>query len=111
MTDVKRWKLKGFLPGVEGECKAVLRPTVVLEDDYDTALTQVAALREELEKAVDLAGVNLDALVAAEQLNAELVELLRRSSPGDGQDFKQWWNERATLLLSCLKPTESGASE
>ena len=35
MSEVKRWKLKGFLPGVEGECKAVFQPTVVMADDFD----------------------------------------------------------------------------
>lgn len=33
MSDVKVWKLKGFLPGVEGECKAVFQPEVVLASD------------------------------------------------------------------------------
>lgn len=35
MSEVKRWKLKGFLPGVDGECKAVFQPTVVMADDLD----------------------------------------------------------------------------
>ena len=35
MSEVKRWKLKGFLPGIEGETKAVFQPTVVLAEDYD----------------------------------------------------------------------------
>ncbi|OWQ42529.1 hypothetical protein CDH05_06870 [Pseudomonas lactis] len=37
MSEVKRWKLKGFLPGVEGECKAVFQPTVVMAEDFDNA--------------------------------------------------------------------------
>lgn len=38
MNEVMRWKLKGFLPGVEGESKAVFQPVVVLADDYDNAV-------------------------------------------------------------------------
>lgn len=38
MSEVMRWKLKGFLPGVEGESKAVFQPVVVLADDYDNAV-------------------------------------------------------------------------
>lgn len=37
MSDVKRWRLKGFLTGVEGECKAVFQPTVVMAEDFDNA--------------------------------------------------------------------------
>jgi len=37
MSEVKRWKLKGFLPGVEGECKAVFQPAVVMAEDFDNA--------------------------------------------------------------------------
>ncbi|WP_339539847.1 hypothetical protein [Pseudomonas sp. RA_5y_Pfl1_P24] len=37
MSEVKRWKLKGFLPGVEGECKAAFQPTVVMAEDFDNA--------------------------------------------------------------------------
>jgi hypothetical protein len=35
LPEVKRWQLKGFIPGVEGESKAVFRPVVVLADDFD----------------------------------------------------------------------------
>ncbi|MGY2186156.1 hypothetical protein [Pseudomonas sp. SDO5591_S426] len=37
MSEVMRWKLKGFIPGVEGESKAVFQPVVVLAEDYDKA--------------------------------------------------------------------------
>ena len=60
MSEVRRWKLKGFIPGIEGETKAVFQPTVVLAGDYDalkaerdSALTREAALREDLESAKD----------------------------------------------------------
>ena len=54
MSEVKRWKLKGFIPGIEGESKAVFQPTVVLAEDYDAALAREAALREELRLAKGL---------------------------------------------------------
>ena len=95
------------------------------------SLAREAALREELANAQQIPGSfekcmqamtdrdaeakKVDALkqslTAAEQRNAELVKLLRQSTAGGGQDFKQWWNERATLLLACTKPTEPGASD
>ncbi|WP_300727278.1 hypothetical protein [Pseudomonas sp.] len=63
MSEVRRWKLKGFIPGIEGETKAVFQPTVVLAEDCDAALAREAsetlraneaerreaALREELD--------------------------------------------------------------
>lgn len=49
--EVKRWQLKGFIPGVEGECEAVFRPVVVLASDYDAAQSELAALREDLATA------------------------------------------------------------
>ena len=51
MSEVMRWRLKGFLPGVEGMCSAVMRPEVVLSSDYDAAQSELAALREELATA------------------------------------------------------------
>lgn len=104
MSEVMRWKLKGFLPGVEGMCKAVMRPEVVMASDYDAAQSELttwktkaceaaereAALREELAKA-DPAGSfdkhmrymqeNIELkqrLAAAEQRNAELTQALER---------------------------------
>jgi hypothetical protein len=51
-------------------------------------------------------------LTAAEQRNAECIALLRRSTAGDGQDLKTWWNDRALILQTELtKPTKSGVSE
>jgi hypothetical protein len=38
MSEVMRWKLKGFIPGVEGQSKAVFQPVVVLAEDYDNAV-------------------------------------------------------------------------
>jgi hypothetical protein len=51
MSEVKRWKLKGFLPGVEGECKAVFQPFVVLADDFDRVTSERDALQLRLNVA------------------------------------------------------------
>lgn len=57
MSEVKRWKLKGFIPGIDGESKAVFQPTVVLADDYDAALAREATLREELNQCGSMAAM------------------------------------------------------
>ena len=58
MSEVRRWKLKGFIPGIEGESKAVFQPTVVLAEDYDAALAREAALREAAE--LDAKGIQFE---------------------------------------------------
>lgn len=57
MSEVKRWKLKGFLPGVEGECKAVFQPTVVMADDFDRVTAQNSGLQALLTLADERADV------------------------------------------------------
>ncbi|AZF63731.1 hypothetical protein [Pseudomonas sp. LBUM920] len=37
MSEVMRWKLKGFIPGVEGVSKALFQPWVVQAEDFDNA--------------------------------------------------------------------------
>lgn len=61
MSEVKRWKLKGFLPGVEGECKAVFQPFVVIADDFD----RVTAERDGLQLSLTTADQTIDDLQAA----------------------------------------------
>lgn len=56
--DVKRWQLKGFIPGVEGESKAVFRPVVVLADDFD----RIAAERDALQLRLNAADQRIDEL-------------------------------------------------
>lgn len=51
MSEVMRWKLKGFLPGVEGMCRAIMRPEVVLSSDYDAAQVELAALQDAINTA------------------------------------------------------------
>jgi predicted nucleic acid-binding Zn-ribbon protein len=110
-----RWKLKGFLPGVEGMSRAIMRPEVVLAEDYDAAQSELAALREELAKYeqrdADLVKAMTAAderLTAAEQRNAELVELLRDIY---NQNELSGFDDRRILAVIDPQPTESGASE
>ncbi|MFL1387519.1 hypothetical protein ACI77F_07580 [Pseudomonas tritici] len=56
MSEVKRWKLKGFLPGVEGECKAVFQPTVVMSEDFDRVTAERDALQAQLNESDELCG-------------------------------------------------------
>jgi hypothetical protein len=60
LPEVKRWQLKGFIPGVEGESKAVFRPVVVLADDFD----RVAAERDALQLRLNAADQRIDELTA-----------------------------------------------
>ncbi|MGO2453070.1 hypothetical protein [Pseudomonas taetrolens] len=72
MSEVMRWKLKGFIPGVEGESKAVFQPVVVLAEDYDSAVRLfldtaqrcVAAERREqaLQQSLNIADQRIDEL-------------------------------------------------
>ncbi|BFT62330.1 hypothetical protein [Pseudomonas moorei] len=58
LPEVKRWQLKGFIPGVEGESKAVFRPVVVLADDFD----RIAAERDALQQRLNAADQRIDEL-------------------------------------------------
>ncbi|MBK3510766.1 hypothetical protein [Pseudomonas sp. MF6747] len=56
MSEVMRWKLKGFIPGVEGVSKALFQPWVVQPEDLDrvTAERDAALGREaDLQKNFD----------------------------------------------------------
>ncbi|MBM6442350.1 hypothetical protein JQF37_01740 [Pseudomonas sp. MIL9] len=138
MSEVMRWKLKGFLPGVEGMCKAVMRPEVVMASDFDAAQSELAALREELAKykggCVDLSsqvrelehkmdywkgeGKRADEaqqrLTAAEQRNSELIKAIVDTREALGREYWDQYaglDETRDILDAALKPTESGASE
>ena len=75
MPEVKRWQLKGFIPGVEGESKAVFRPVVVLADDFD----RVEAERDALQMRLNAADQRIDGL---EELLRECLNVVRF-----GEDF------------------------
>lgn len=60
MSEVLRWKLKGFIPGVEGVSKALFQPWVVSAEDFDRVTAERDALHlllttsnERLDKADD----------------------------------------------------------
>lgn len=91
-------------------------------EDYDTALSQLAALREELlrleEEYDTLEHSNItikQCLTAAEQRNANLTALLQRVVDSSVLSFEQDAPEELESLevdiCAALKPTESGASE
>ena len=92
MSEVKRWKLKGFLPGVEGECKAVFQPTVVMAEDFDNATRLfldaaercVASERREKELQRRLTAAD----ERADVLEGELRELLAGTGNSPGANRK-----------------------
>ena len=51
MSEVMRWKLKGFIPGVEGVSKALFQPWVVPAEDFDVLQNRLL----EVVSACDLA--------------------------------------------------------
>jgi len=78
---------------------------------------ELAALREELAKLGDDYCKRMDELTAAEQRNAELVELLEHAY--GAIDENDGWRQLCQRILAVIqpdsigliKPTESGASE
>ncbi len=73
LPEVKRWQLKGFIPGVEGESKAVFRPVVVLADDFD----RVTAERDALQLRLNAADQRIDELSEAYVIAGEREHTLR----------------------------------
>lgn len=73
MSEVMRWKLKGFIPGVEGVSKALFQPWVVPAEDFDAALAREAALQARL----NVADQRVDDL---EALLTKARELLKEAS-------------------------------
>lgn len=82
---------------------------------FDDHQAELAALREELAKAIELAGSNLEAalefeacLTAAEQRNSELAELLTehqwRWSPHD----EHYHTPEGYYCAQCLRPKAEG---
>jgi hypothetical protein len=137
MSDVKRYRrLLGVHPNS-------FMAEVVGARDYDAALSELSALREELAKfdegmralacSLGAGGYNAETLTAdqlvgkvqwgidniitvkeqrlaaAEQRNAELVELLKRI---DRTPIDRWYRDALNVAVAAaIKPTESGASE
>ncbi|MEO8646441.1 hypothetical protein [Pseudomonas sp.] len=51
MSEVMRWKLKGFIPGVDGVSKALFQPWVVPAEDFDRVVAERDALQLRLNSA------------------------------------------------------------
>lgn len=123
MSEVMRWKLKGFIPGVDGMSKALFQPTVVLAEDYDAAQSELAALREELARTESMrkffadSAVELDKrLTAAEHWSGTLERAIFRALDDSSEDAGTGAIEitRAdyeALAILIGEPTESGESE
>ncbi|MCF4997158.1 hypothetical protein GIW70_04165 [Pseudomonas syringae] len=67
MSEVMRWKLKGFIPGVEGISKALFQPWVVPAEDFDRLSDERDALQQQLTEANQRIG-DLLAKIAVVQL-------------------------------------------
>jgi len=127
MSEVKRYCIDGYGSGM---CVIEEGPYVEFEDfdaerlRADTAVAEVAALREELADLAELkAYVTIplrercaerkelqQRLTAAEQRNSDLVELLRAIKRHD-PDTQCMTYPMHRRIDAALKPTESGASE
>lgn len=121
MGDVKRYTEScmeggGVCPSRDGEFVTFL--------DYEAALAREAALREELAQTKRTAITEIEALhrtmygqakdlTAAEQRNAELIELLRETLPALALGASAFKSVKPVQMKvrAALKPTESGASE
>jgi len=88
----------------------------------ETALSEVAALREELAGMKETLALfesefskQSDSLTAAEQRNASLKVMLEAVRMSSKELLMAWvptdWETRRALLLASDEPTESGASE
>ena len=98
LPEVKRCQLKGFIPGVKGESKAVFRPVVVLADDFD----RIAAERDALQLRLNAADQRID----------ELVELLRDAGGAvNGHAMTAWAIPLSKKIAAALNHTESRAGE
>lgn len=123
MSEVRRWKLKGFLPGVEGECKAVFQPTVVMAEDHDRVTAERDALRNEVgqvkgeyDRAVNKVDALQALLTAADERTDVLEGLLRRVSASCALTWEYHQPTADTLELqdlidAALKPTEGGGDD
>jgi peptidoglycan hydrolase CwlO-like protein len=114
MSDVKRYKAS--TAEEETQLNQKLSDSFVLAADFDAAQAELAALREELDTITAAAKalrdewrVDQQRLTAAEQRNAELVELLTSIKLGDPD--KQYLSYPMHRRIdAALKSTESGAS-
>lgn len=111
MSEVNRWKLKGFIPGIEGETKAVFQPTVVLADDYDAALAREAALREELYQAKEARDAEMLNGVRTQQRLTVAERLLQRVIDSSVLSFEQDAPEELESLEADICASLNPAAE
>ncbi|MCK1786709.1 hypothetical protein L9Z73_20855 [Pseudomonas sp. TNT11] len=85
MPEVMRWKLKGFIPGIEGVSKALFQPWVVQAEDFDRVTAERDAERLRADVAVadandaEAAGKKVSEMLATRtaERDAALAEVLR----------------------------------
>lgn len=95
MSEVMRWKLKGFIPGVEGVSKALFQPWVVPAEDFDRLNVEREALQQrvvELERALGGMLFAFDDGVGREW-SAPLLDFARKVTPA--VEFKAVLNPAA----------------
>ena len=92
MSEVMRWKLKGFIPGVEGVSKALFQPWVVQAEDFDRVTAERDALQQRL--------------TAADE-RADVLEGLLRKAPRGVPGFAEWEQKS----VAALKQAEGGGDE
>jgi hypothetical protein len=111
LPKVKRWQLKGFIPGVEGESEAVFRPVVVLADDFDRITAERDALQlrlNEADCAMDKADDDFALLSLEAGQRMDLLEGLLRECLDcvrNGEDFDLPVTTMARID-AALKPVE-----
>jgi hypothetical protein len=82
MSEVMRWKLKGFIPGVDGVSKALFQPWVVPAEDFDRVTAERDALQLRLNTADERADLLEVALRAAMDATAKSQTERNHQIPG-----------------------------
>lgn len=83
-NEVLRWKLKGFLPGVDGVSKALFQPWVVQAENFDRVIAERDALiQSNVTMQALLAGQHQDTLFRLKQID----DLRRRVDQLEGLLF------------------------
>lgn len=123
MSEVLRWKLKGFIPGVEGVSKALFQPWVVSAEDFDHVTAErdglqqlLTASNERLDKTDDdFALLSLEAGGRIELLEKVLAGLLFEFDDGvnGGQETPVPALDLARTLVDAaeFKPTEGESDD
>lgn len=120
MSEVMRWKLKGFIPGVEGVSKALFQPWVVPAEDFDRVVAERDGLQLLL-NSVDQRRDELESLLeqVLENTNRALPSSLLRSIRGklparapcpaadetEREPFEAWHRSRFATKHSTGQPT------